>query len=124
MGDGVWTFEGPSISVPMGQIDRGGMKIDQYGMTTMDLTQIGYRYDPFMLTNNVTQVFYVPDMASIPKKRKDKSTKTSSSDQPKHHMVLPSKRRIIGVEDVTDEDEYNQFDDLPPFKVDVDITVL
>ena len=39
-------------------------------------------------------------------------------------MVLPGKRRIIGVEDVTYEDEDNQFDKLPPFAVDVDISVL
>ena len=47
-----------------------------------------------------------------------------STDQTKHHVVLPGGRRIIGVEDITDEDEYNQFDDLPPFAVDVDIIVL
>ena len=76
-----------------------------------------------MLTNNVTEVFYVSDMASIPKKWKDKSTKTMSSGQPKRHVVLLGKR-IVGVEDITDEDEYNQFDDLPPFTVDVDISVL
>ena len=98
----------------------GGVKIDQYGMTTVDLTQIGYTDNPFMLANNVTQVFYVPDMASIPKKRKDKSTKTSSSDQTKRHVVLPGKRRIVGVEGDTDEDE----DYYKQRHVDVDISVL
>ena len=63
-------------------------------------------------------------MASIPKKQKDKSTKASSSDQTKHQVILLGKRRIVRVEDVTDEDEYNQFDEVPPFTVDVDISVL
>ena len=30
-------------------------------------------------------------------------------------MVLPGKRRVVGVENVVDEEEYNQFDEVPPF---------
>ncbi|GJV47563.1 hypothetical protein Tco_1437775 [Tanacetum coccineum] len=33
------------------------------------------------------------------------------------HLV--SKRSIVGVDDVVDEDEYNKFDELPPFSIDV-----
>ena len=33
------------------------------------------------------------------------------------HIVLHGKRRILGVENVVDEEEYNQFDDLPPFSI-------
>jgi hypothetical protein len=33
----------------------------------------------------------------------------------KQHVVLPGKRRAVGVENVVDEEEYNQFDEVPPF---------
>jgi hypothetical protein len=48
-----------------------GVKVDQlYGMTTVDLKNLGYRDEPFILANDVAQVFYVKDMSSRPKKRK------------------------------------------------------
>jgi hypothetical protein len=31
------------------------------------------------------------------------------------HVVIHGKQRIIGLENVTDEEEYNQFDELPFF---------
>ncbi|GKF50787.1 hypothetical protein Tco_0147254, partial [Tanacetum coccineum] len=33
------------------------------------------------------------------------------------HIVLHGKRRIVGVENVVDEDEYDKFDELPPFSI-------
>jgi hypothetical protein len=33
----------------------------------------------------------------------------------KWHVVLPGKRRIVGVGDVVDEDEYDHFDEIPSF---------
>ena len=48
-----------------------GVKVDPvYGMTTVDLNKIGYNDEPFVLANDVAQVFYVKDMSSRPKKRK------------------------------------------------------
>ena len=48
-----------------------GVKVDQlYGMTTVDLKNLGYRDEPLVLANDVAQVFYVKDMSSIPKIRK------------------------------------------------------
>jgi hypothetical protein len=35
----------------------------------------------------------------------------------KWHVVLPGKRRIVGVGDVIDEDEYDHFDEIPPFSI-------
>ena len=70
---------------------------DKYGFTTIDLEQVGYREEPFIITAQVSQVFYVTD--TINKER---------------HVVLPGKRRIIGVQNVMDE-EFNQFDEIPPF---------
>jgi hypothetical protein len=44
--------------------------------------------------------------------------------EPKCHIVLPSKRVIMGVKDKTDKfDDYDQFDGMPPFAVDVDPSI-
>ena len=59
-------------------------------------------------------------MANKPKKNQGKS-----DDEPKCHIVLSEKRKIIGVEDISDKSEYfDQFDDRPPFSVDVDPNIL
>ena len=53
------------------KLTGGGVKVDQqYGMTTVDLNNLGYRDEPFVLANDVAQVFYVKDMSTKPKKRK------------------------------------------------------
>ena len=64
----------------------------------MDLNNIGYRDEPFVLANDVAQVFYVKDMSTKPRKRKDKEENTSY-DEPKRHIVLSGKRNIVGVDD-------------------------
>ena len=45
-----------------------GVDIDEYEMTTVDLKELGYRDEPFVLAKDVTQIFYVQDMSSKPKK--------------------------------------------------------
>jgi hypothetical protein len=103
-----------------------GVDIDVYRMTTVDLKELGYRDEPFVLAKDVTQVFYVKDMSS--KLEKDKSSKStkdkSQDDEPKHHIALAGKRKIVGVDDVTDEEEYNKAEDMTPFTVDVDTSIL
>ena len=55
----------------------GGLKVDeQYGMTTVDLNNLAYLDEPFVLANNVAQVFYVKDMSTKPRKRKNKQKDT------------------------------------------------
>ena len=98
----------------------GGVTTDQYGMTIVDFEKIGYKDEPFVLAKDVAQVFYVKDMSSKPKKNQGKS-----DDEPKRHIVLPGKRKIIEVEDISDKSEdFDQFDDRPPFSVDVDTSIL
>jgi len=59
-------------------------------------------------------------MASKPKKNQGKS-----DDEPKRHIVLSEKRKIIGIEDISEKSEdFDQFDDRPPFSVDVDPNIL
>ena len=85
-------------------------------MTTVDLNKVGYSDEPFVLANDVTHVFYVKDMDSKPKKGK-------GPDEPRRHVVLPGKRKIIGVEDKTDEN-YDLFEGQPPFVVTVDPSII
>ena len=47
--------------------------IDEYGMTTVDHKALGYRDEPFVLVKDVTQIFYVQDMSSKPKKNKSRN---------------------------------------------------
>jgi hypothetical protein len=76
-----------------------GIDIDAYGMTTIDLKKLGYRDEPIVLDKDATQVFYVKDMSSKPKKDKfSKPTKDKSEDdEPKRHIVIAGKRKIVGV---------------------------
>ncbi|GKC32338.1 ribonuclease H-like domain-containing protein [Tanacetum coccineum] len=60
----------------------------------------GYASDPFILAKLATQVFFVKDPSSS-----------------RWHIVLQGKRCILGVDNVEDEDEYDQFDELPPFSI-------
>ena len=94
--------------------------IDRYGMTIVDFKKIRYKDELFVLAKDVTQVFYVKDMSSKPRKNAVKS-----ADEPKRHIVLPGKQKIIGVEDISDKSEdFDRFDDRPPFLVDVDPSIL
>jgi hypothetical protein len=51
-----------------------------------------------VLAKHVAQVFYVP--VTTNKRLK---------------VVIPGKQRIIGVKNVIDEEEFDQFDEIPPF---------
>ena len=75
------------------------MDVEKYGFTTISLSVAGFKDDPWILANNIIQVFYIPD----PLNRKKE-------------IVLPGKQRIVGVENVTDAKAYNQFNEIPPFR--------
>jgi hypothetical protein len=60
----------------------GGVTVDQhYGMTTVDLNNLGYRNEPFVLAKDVKQVFYVKDIYT--KLKKGKTNDNSSDNEPK-----------------------------------------
>ena len=85
-----------------------------------DFKKIGYKDKLFVLAKNVGRVFYVKDMSSKPKKNHGKF-----DDEPKRHIVLSGKRKIIGVEDISDKSEdFDHFGDRPLFSVDVDPSIL
>ena len=48
-----------------------GVKVHpQYGMRTMDFKNLEYDTDPFVLADDVAQVFYVKDMSTKSKKKR------------------------------------------------------
>src|SRR3954468_20485850 len=92
-------------------------------MTRVDLYNLAYMDEPFVLANDVAQVLYVKDMSTKPRKRNQQ--KNTSSDEPKRHIVLSGKRNIVGVDDKTDMlEDYNKFHGIPPFKVKTDPSLL
>ena len=69
----------------------------------MDLNNLGYRDEPFILAKDVNQVFYVKDMSTKPKKGKNNDN--DSDNESKRHIVLSGKRNIVGIEDRSDMSE-------------------
>ena len=102
------------------KLNAGGVKVDpMYEMTTVDLNNLDYKDEPFVLENDVAHVFYVKYMSTKPKKRKNMEANTSN--EPKRHIVLSGQRNIVGVEDKTDmSEDYDKYDEISPFKVNTD----
>ena len=63
---------------------------DREGITTVDLIKTVYRHDPFVLAKDVMQIFYAGD----------------NKTKEKLKVVLEEKRKIVGVDGVTDEEDY------------------
>ena len=79
--------------------------------------------EPFVLDNDVAQVFYVKDMST--KSRKRTQQKNTSSNKPKRQIVLSGKRNIVGVDEKRDmSEDYNNFHEIPPFTVKTDPCIL
>lgn len=84
---------------------------------TVDLNNLGYTNKPFVLANDVAQVFYVKDMSTKPRKRKDKEANISY-DESNRHIIFLGKRDIMGVEGKTDMSRYYEnFLEISLFKV-------
>ena len=82
----------------------------------MDLNNVGYRDEPFVLAKDVNQVFYVKDMST--KSKKGKNNDNDSDNEPKRHIVLSGERNIVGIEVRSDiSEDYEKNDRIPPFTV-------
>jgi hypothetical protein len=76
-----------------------GVTVDNYRLTLVDLKKVGYKDDPWVLTECVAQVFYVLDPADE-----------------KMHVVISGKQKIVGVENVGDGDkQYNKYEEISDF---------
>jgi hypothetical protein len=80
--------------------------IDKYGVRVLDLNKTGYKDDPWILANRAAQVFYAKQI--IPDNEK------KSTDKLKH-VVFPGKQQAIGVDGVSDMEDFNQFNDMSLF---------
>ena len=88
-------FKVPLFKCKWVNLSGGGVQVDpQYRMTIVDLNNLGYTDEPFVLANDVAQVIYVKDMSTRTRKRKYKEANTSY-DEPKRHIVLLGKRDIV-----------------------------
>ncbi|GJY38182.1 hypothetical protein Tco_0424546, partial [Tanacetum coccineum] len=101
----IWELDYHSFTIPLFKCkwvanNARGIKVDDNGFTLVDFSVEGYASDPFILAKLATQVFFVKDPSSS-----------------RWHIVLQGKRCILGVDNVEDEDEYDQFDELPPFSI-------
>nr|CAD40281.2 OSJNBb0062H02.14 [Oryza sativa Japonica Group] len=90
----IWELNYVKFKVPLFRCRwvnlRTGVKADKEGFTLVDLSKVGYTDEPFVLAKQVEQIFYI----------KDPSNK-------KMHIVRDGKRRIVGVDNIVDEEEYN-----------------
>jgi hypothetical protein len=75
-----------------------GVVQDKYRFISVDLNGQVYKLELFVLAKRIAQVFYAPDTTNNRLK-----------------VVIPAKRWIIGVENAVDEEEFDQFDEIPPF---------
>ena len=74
----IWKLDyGRDLKVPLFRckwvnLTGGGVMEDpQYGMTIVDLNNLAYADEPFVLANDVAQVFYVKDMSTKPRERSE-----------------------------------------------------
>jgi hypothetical protein len=75
-----------------------GVSVDNYGLTLVDLKNVGHKDDPWVIADRVAQVFYILD----PENGK--------------HIVVSEKKKIIRVENVKDNNEdVNQFEEMSLF---------
>jgi hypothetical protein len=80
--------------------------IEKYGARVLDLSKVGYKDDPWILANCAAQVFYAEQIICNNEK---KSTNKSK------HAVFPGKQQAIGVDGVSDMEDFNQFNDMSLF---------
>jgi hypothetical protein len=81
---------------------------DSEGFTIVDLTKTAYKDDPFVLARDVMQVLYAKD------------NKTNE----RLKVVLEGKRKIVGGDGLTDEEDYKGYQEIPPFRANVPLPIL
>ena len=82
-------------------------------MRVLDLENLGYQDDPWVLVSRVAQVFYMPDPESnLSPKKKTK------------HVVASGKHHIIGVDGMDDVEAYNNYNEMSLFDFPKKISVV
>ena len=74
------------------------MEVDNYGLTRVNLGNVGHKDGPWVLATSIAQVFYQINPANKKKR-----------------IVISGKQRILGVDGVEDAEEYNKYDEIELF---------
>jgi hypothetical protein len=105
----IWELDyGARLQIPVFKCEwvkhLNGVSVDNYGLTLVDLKNVGHKDDLWVLVDRVAQVFYVLD------------------PETEKHVVVSGKQKIVGVENVKDNDEdVNQFEEMPLFTIPMNI---
>jgi hypothetical protein len=106
----IWELDYGTFQIPVFRcqwVEDKHVTVDNYGIRVLDLSKVGYKDDPWIMANRAAQVFYAEQVLSPNDKKK-------ITDHPKH-IVFPGKQQAIGVDGVSDLDEFNQFSDMSLF---------
>ena len=76
----------------------GGIEIEKFGLTHVKLDNVGYKDHMWVPATRVAQVLYYAD-----------------PENSKRHVVISEKQRILGVDDVEDLEEHNQYCEMQLF---------
>lgn len=103
----IWELDYVDFTIPLFRCtwadNRRGQKRDElFGFTLVDSSRYTDSEEPFILASQAKQIFYIKD-----------------NIDPQWRVVVQGKRKIVGVEDVVDEEEYDKLDDTPPLSIGV-----
>ncbi|KAL6557620.1 hypothetical protein OROMI_017970 [Orobanche minor] len=98
-----WLAYGCDVDITSYQ-GRRGVEHDDHGfLTLVNFSRLGHHDEPFIMASQAKQVFYMVDPSNA-----------------QWSVVLEGKRRILGIDDVVDEQEYDeQFNETPPSPFDI-----
>jgi len=105
----IWELDYGTFQIPMFRcqwVEDKHVTVDNYGVRVLDLSKVGYKDDSWILSNRAAQVFYAEQILSKNEKK--------SSHKP-NHVVFPGKQQAVGVDGVSDLEDFNQFSDMSLF---------
>jgi hypothetical protein len=105
----IWELDNGTLNTSVFRcqwVEDKHVMIYKYGVRVIDLIKVGYKDDPWILANRAAQVFYAEQIISNNEKK--------STDKSKH-VVFPRKQQAIGVDGVSNVEDFNQFNDMSLF---------
>ena len=110
----IWDLDYTKFRIPVFKCDwvdnNNGIKVDELGLTLVDLTKVAYKSDSFILASQAKQVFYVQDQLkprwSIVLSQKDFLHKEGVDDlievPVEHHPSISTIPKIYSFDDMDD----------------------
>lgn len=112
----IWDLDYHMFRIPLFKCDwvqnNGGIKIDEFGFTLVDLNRLGHKSDPFILASQATHVFYVTDqldkrwsvVSHMHRRCVPKKTSAEDIDIMMEHNPLTN--GLPNIENLNDADRY------------------